>query len=191
MKISFDIDGVLADFTSAAVLGIREMYRPDLPEAYTQVTWNFDDVLKPGQWDKVFEHLMAQPSFWADLPAFEDNVNALATLKHDIGEENIYMITSRPPCSGGSLEQMTKLWLFQHDLPMLNVHIVERAAQKAAIIQREGITWSLDDYWPTIEQCCAVDGHNPRLLDRIYNWHAIHLPRVYSVAEFLTEVSLG
>lgn len=190
VKISFDIDGVLADFASVAVDKIRSMYVPDLPADYVQRKWDFEDILQPGQWQSVFAAMLQEKCLWQDLPAFEDNVDALAWLVEDLGEENIHMITSRTPCAGGSLEQMTKLWLWEHDLPMLNVHFVSRTTEKAAIIQREGIVWSVDDYWPTIEQCGLIAGHNPRLMNREYN-AGVDLPRVHSVAEFLLEASLG
>lgn len=193
MKIAFDIDGVLADFSSAACEAIRELGINNLPGDYVHTIWNFDDVLAPGQWEEiVFPHMVSKENLWLSLPAFEDEVDSLREYIRDHGDTDVCFITARPPSLGASATIQTQLWLAELELGMLGseVYVTGRKSseEKLAIIQGEKIKFFLDDSPGNVRICQGLADHRAFLLDRPYNQAAVDLPRVYSVAEFLLEV---
>lgn len=189
MKISLDCDGVLADFSKLAIDVIREMFVPDLPPDYVHTAWSFSDILSEDQWKMVFGRMLATPQMWAELEPFEENCQALREYISSYGEDDVYFLTSRPACNGGSPVSMTGLWLFTQHLPIANLIVVSNPAEKSAILRENDITYSLDDYGPTIQGCLDIPGHRPFILSRPYN-ESYDLPRVYSVAEFLMTVEM-
>lgn len=189
MRISLDLDGVLVDFSKLAVRVIREMFVPDLPLDYNQTSWCFSDIITEDQWNEVFKRILNMEQMWAELEPFEENCQALRDYISQEGEDGVYFLTSRPPCAGGSPITMTGVWLFGQHLPIANLIVVSNPAEKAAVLRENSITYSLDDYGPTVKNCLAVPGHRPFLLSRPYN-EGYDLPRVYSVAEFLMTVEM-
>lgn len=189
MRISLDLDGVLVDFSKSAIDVIREMFVPNLPVDYVHSCWCFTDILTPDQWNCVFKRMLATPQMWAELPALEENCQALREYISANGEDDVYFLTSRPACNGGSPFSMTGLWLFTQKLPIANLIVVNNPAEKAAVLRENDITYSLDDYGPTIQSCLAIPGHRPFVLNRPYN-EELDLPRVFSVAEFLMTVEM-
>lgn len=187
-KISFDLDGVLCDFSRAAIKAIRALYRHDLPEDYEPMVWSSADILTADQWYHVFHFLMEEDNFWTNLPAHQENVTALQEYIAAHGDEDIYFVTARPECRGGSARSMTGLWLFERQLPIQNLIIAPSHAAKPAILAQHGIAFHLDDYGPTIRACQGLAGLRAYVLDRKYNQGEAGLPRVYSAAEYLWEV---
>lgn len=190
-KISFDLDGVLVDFSTPAIQMIRKLYFPDLPADYQHSTWSFADILTEAQWNNVFQNLMAIDNFWTMLPAFDENVAPLREYIAAHGSYDVYFVTARPDCEGGSAKSMTSLWLMDHGLPFHNLVMAGSHAAKPGILQQYGINAHLDDYAPTIAACQGLPGLRAYVLDRPYNYSAKELPRVHSVAEYLLEVELG
>lgn len=191
MKIGFDLDGVLVDFSAMAAEAIRETYRPDLPKNYVQQEWNFEDIITPQQWDSVFHKMLKVDNLWTHAPAMENNVEALRHYIAQRGEDDIYFLTARPRCEGGSQRTMTQLWLLDHGLPFKNLHFVTDAGEKKDYIQLVlGLDFFLDDLPKTVEALQRVDGLHPYLLDWPYNRDA-DLPRVHSVDEYLLEIAIA
>lgn len=189
MRISFDLDGVLFDFSTPAIQMIRETYpNLNLPADYQHKVWSFADILTPGQWDVVFNKLMAINNFWTYLPAFEENVAPLREYIEAHGSYDVFFVTARPECAGGSAKSMTSLSLMDNGLPFHNLVMAPSHAAKPAILQQYGIQAHLDDYAPTIRACQGLPGLSAYVLDRLYNQDAKDLPRVYSTAEYLLEV---
>lgn len=191
MKISFDIDGVLADFSQDAIKTIRALYRPDLPADYTHDVWSFANILEPGQWDDAFKFMMQQDNFWTHLRPFKENITPIYEFINTHGEDSVYFVTARPDCRGGSAKTMTQLWLMDNGLPFRNLVVSPSHSAKPDILQAHGIEAHLDDYAPTIQACQGLPGLRAYVLDQKYNQHATELPRVYSTAEYLLEVELG
>ena len=190
MKISFDLDGVLVDFASAAIEEIRKTYRSDLPADYKQVTWCFQDVITMAQWESIFYKLLQRDNMWTYLPAYRNNVEALQHYILAHGDEDVYFITARPPCEGGSVVTMTQLWLLDHGLPFKNLIVVKHPSDKKQVIAETGIQFHLDDLPATIQECLSLPNHHPFLLSWPYN-EGVDLPRVHSVDEYLLEVSVA
>ncbi len=190
MRIALDIDGVLCDFSGAAVQAIRDLQLANLPQDYVHTVWSFEDVLKSGQWGIVFDHLMQQENFWLYLPALSENVEALRTYIAQHGEAGISFITSRPASFGADTHLQTQLWLDEHEIGSLGmeVFVTEGSASKRQVIEEERIQFFLDDMPGNVRACAGLVDHRAFLLDRPYNRADVDLPRVYSVAEFLLEV---
>ncbi|VVB51964.1 5' nucleotidase, deoxy (Pyrimidine), cytosolic type C protein (NT5C) [uncultured archaeon] len=192
MKLSFDLDGVLCDFSREAIKTIRALYPCyDLPPDYEHTVWSFSNTLTSQEWEHVFSCMMNQDNFWTHLPAFEENVAAVSTYLETHGEQDIYFVTARPDCNGGSAKSMTALWLMDHRLPFGNLIVVPSHAAKRDVLAQHGIQAHLDDYAPTIKACQGLPGLRAYVLDRKYNQGATDLPRVYSAAEYLLEAELN
>jgi 5'(3')-deoxyribonucleotidase len=110
-RIGLDVDGVLADFTSAYV---QLMYQitgrgePALPEDWQPSEWNFEHTLGFGKdiveitWDII----NASSTFWFGLTPLTDIDLESLSLTNDL-----YFITTRP---GTSPKQQTENWLKYH-----------------------------------------------------------------------------
>ena len=190
MEIALDLDGVLCNFSQVAIDTIRELRMVDLPADYVHTAWSFEDVLQPGQWGIVFDHLMRRENFWMRLPAFEENVEALRAYIEDHGDKGISFITARPESNGANAVVQTQLWLLDKKIGPLGmeVFIAQGADAKRQVIEGERIQFFLDDSPANVRICQDLPDHRAFLLDQPYNRHDIDLPRVYSVAEFLLEV---
>ncbi len=192
MKIAFDIDGVLADFSAGSIRVIRDLNLvPGLPDDYEHHAWDFNDILAPGQWRReVFGHMLTQENMWLNLPAHEENCAALKEYIVRNGERDICFVTSRPPCPGASVVLQTQLWLNEHDIGTIgmNVFVTENSDHKRQVLEGERIQFYIDDLGGNVRATAGIVDHRAFLLDRPYNRHDIDLPRVYSVAEFLLEV---
>jgi len=191
MKISFDLDGVLCDFSREAVKAIRALYRHDLPADYEHEVWSFANILEPGQWDDCFKFIMQQDNFWTYLPPFKENVAAVREYIDAHGDRDVYFLTARPECRGGSARHMTSLWLMDMGLPFHNLIMSPSHSAKPALMVEHGIQAHLDDYAPIVRACQGLAGARAFVLDRKYNQDATDLPRVYSVTDYLVEVELG
>lgn len=188
-RISFDLDGVVCDFMTAAIDAARLRFRPDIPKGYHTTNYDFTEIITAEQWHSTFQYLLDQDQFWTTLKPFQENVDAILEYCSAHGEEGIYFCTARTPCAGGSLASMTQLWLWEHRLPMQNLIIVEHSSDKKQVMIENGIDYSIDDLPKTIYQCNEILWHRAFLLDRSYNQEA-SCPRMKSVAEFLLEVEL-
>lgn len=186
LKISLDLDGVLCDFEHAAVDLVRELYVPSLPDGYRMQTWSFSEHITDAQFGVVFKELLRR-NVWSTLPAFEESVGALKQVLA-FADIELHYITSRPPTPCGPAHTSTSIWLGRRGLPTANLHVVTSPAEKAAIITELGIEYSLDDYFPTVEQCNTLEGHTAYLLRKPYNEDVWTVPVVDTVGEFLWEV---
>lgn len=191
MRIAFDLDGVLADFAAVAIRAIRQLYRADLPAEYRHVEWNFSDILTTEQWEHVFNYLLEDPYLWERIPAFEENVQALHQYMDAHGDKDVYFITSRKNCVGASAVSQTQLWLMDQGFNFHNLSVVKSSKEKEQHLRDLGIQFFIDDLAPTIAQCQVVESCRSVLLDQPYNRYASHLPRVFSVAEFLLEAEFA
>lgn len=190
MKVSFDIDGVLANFVSAVVDELRIVYYSDLPIGTEPINWNFGGLCTDEQFKIVFNRLLAQDYFWLNVPDYPENVAALLDYASLHDKDDIHYTTARPECAGGTALSLTRLWLWDRKLPTANVEVVKDPKIKRQHMIDNGIQYSIDDYAPTVLSCQDISGHRAFLLDRPWN-QDVDLPRVYSVAEFLMAVEFG
>jgi uncharacterized HAD superfamily protein len=190
MRIALDIDGVLADFSGAAVQAICDLRIANLPSDYVHAEWSFNEVLQPGQWNTVFDYMLRQENMWLELSAFNDNCQGLRSYIEEHGEDDIYFVTSRPESAGACTIVQTQLWLAEKEIGQLGmpVFVTTDSKHKRQVLEGERIQFFLDDSPGNVRECEGLPNLRAFLLDRPYNQADVDLPRVYSVAEFLLEV---
>lgn len=198
IRIGFDIDGVLADFVPAAVKIINDKWPGRAPENFRPSDWDFSEVLKKGEWSDVWRVIRKMPSFWRGLSPIENNVSTVRDLLQ-FSRENVevYYITSRVPTESGSVLVDTTQWLHNQGLVSLRTSIIPVAHHdnKANIIRGLEIPYFVDDYDVTVDglQGLEIDTKGRKLKawlqDREHNRHALHLPRVKNLEEYLMLVN--
>lgn len=191
MRISIDLDGVVANFVRrvAEMTGLSPDYQP--PD------WDFSDVLTKEQLSEVFKTIRTIDDFWSDLPTYPDNVQSLQEfLKQERGHE-IYYLTSRISTKGNNVSDQTEEWLFDnvqsgvlyYKENFQAVIAVDSAAKKRCIIEALNIEVSVDDYGPTIEQCSTIPNHKAFLLDRPWNRDKDYGNRIFNLEQFFNVVT--
>lgn len=188
MKFGIDLDGVLADFTSAVIVVANRLWPNKLPIGYVPVDWNYKGVLTEQEWDMVWAELMRTENLWLNLPSLVGVAQLQVFLAYH-PEANIHFITSRCDTKGLSAIVQCTSWLEQRRLwPRFDrslVTPVQHASEKIDIIKNTKLPFFLDDYGPTVESLQGIT--KAYLLDAPYN-QKYDLPRVSSVAEYLYEI---
>ena len=193
-KISIDLDGVVCDFTAKAIPVIRKMFVPDLPADYYQSQWNFSDIVTAEQWSHVLEEMLHHHNLWHTIPPHQEAVDAIKEYVDAHGPDSVHFLTARVSAGATDPWVSTNYWLRMHGLPDTHTIVVLNAADKLYAVMDHGIQMHLDDRADTIELLFNVPGHQAILLDRPWNRLGdltAHLPRVYSVAEFLMLAELS
>lgn len=171
--ISFDIDGVLAQFVSGFVEVVNRVFPEKLvPNTYSPNDWNFPDILTSQEFPTAWSTAMSTHNFWHRLAAYQANVNAL---EYFIWSEqrhfDIYYLTSRVDTLGDSAFVQTSRWLSERNLVGHNTSliVVKNAKEKIPVIKSLEIQASVDDYLPTIVASSEISGHKAFLCDRSWN----------------------
>jgi hypothetical protein len=138
MRIAFDVDGVLADLHRSFSEAGRNLF-PNLEPASSvgepSVAPAEDLEGTPGtparphlsrrQVDAVWRQVLAVPAFWETLQETEAGVvGRLAQIADAHGWEVIFL-TSRPECSGPTVQRQTQRWLERHGFPLPSVYVVD------------------------------------------------------------------
>ena len=157
MKIYFDMDGVLADFDTAAapLSGGRD----DLNNRVDLMSVDARDA-KSARWHRIEQN----QNFWADIPVM-DGIEELLRVAADMGE--LFVLTSVPAAKkfvGGEkyvdfIEAEKKAWIARHMgdfFPQQNV-IVARVP-KEELVQPTADTLLIDDRAVNIDDWCAAGG---------------------------------
>lgn len=184
MRISIDLDGVVANFVQ------RVCEIADLPTNYEPPDWDFSDRLTKKQLKEVFKTIRATENFWENMPVYSQNVHSLREFLNSESGHEIYYITSRIGTKGENVSQQTDNWLLAkgayavHYGNYQTVIAVDNAAKKKPIIEALNIEASVDDYGPTIEQCSAIPNHRAYLLDRPWNRDKDYGKRILNLQQF-------
>jgi hypothetical protein len=190
MKIFFDIDGVLADFTGNLALVANELWPGKIPPKYSPSDWDYSGVLTKPEWNQVWDKIKTIPNFWYRSEPIRDNVEKLSKWLRQTNHE-IFFITSRMDTGGTGAKAQTLLWLHNHKLcpdgaaeTYPRIIVVSHAYEKAEYIEKHRIDFGIDDYPPTVSALNNISGHKCYLLDATWNQDSSE-PRVESVQEFL------
>src|SRR3954471_24618925 len=147
LRIGFDMDGVLADFSSAylqveeRLFGrVRVKARAEDPEVEAGKQEEQDegrerrgDSSRPR--DAIWKAIQATPDFWATLKPLDPDavrrIHALA-LQH---RWEVFFITQRPYTEGAVVQRQTQRWLVEQgfDLPSVLVIAGSRGAAAGAL----------------------------------------------------------
>lgn len=196
MIIAFDIDGVLADFTSNVRLIAKELWpgQNKIPDDYQgPYDWNYTDILNKEDWNQIWDQIKQTNGFWLREKEFTSNIASLRQFRKFFPVIPVYFITSRIPTGipPTSAKFQTELWLLQRGLISVKevdrVIAVSKAEEKLEIVKKLNIDYMIEDYGPTVENHNAA-GCRTMLLNRPWN-QEYNQPRVYSVDEFLNIVS--
>ena len=158
LRIAFDMDGTLADLSSAYadveehLFGAAdedakhpapeareaEQQREDAGDPAAQQTERRSDYhrlverLSTRHRDRVWRTIEATPNFWTTLKPLEDG--AVKRLYQLTGEQNweVFFITQRPATAGGTVQWQTHKWLVEHGFHTPSVIPLSASRGKAA-----------------------------------------------------------
>lgn len=182
LRIGFDIDGVLADFSGAFVGIANRMFGTNY-SASEQANWDYEQFSKE-QVDKVWDEIRATNNFWQELAPLEPQV-ALRKVSED---HTVIFITSRVPVAGASIETQTQRWLcWQKFITFPTVLVVPHYSLKLPLMQALKLDSFIDDKAETVEQLRAV-GLNCYIYDQPYNRQVTAAPRVSSILDYIKDV---
>lgn len=189
MRISLDIDGVLADFTERVIDISKKLFPGRIPNGYIPTDWNYSDVFSKEDLSAVFEKIKNTKDFWLYSLTYPENVAALSRFLSKENSFDIYFVTSRAPAAGRTVASQTRIWLelsagIHRSGSFVSIIPVANSKYKADIMQAIGIEYSIDDHGPTVEQCNSVSGHRAFLLDRPWNREKDYGPRLDNLQQF-------
>ena len=187
-NVSFDLDGVLANFTRGILRIGHELFKTPVGGHSVQKTWNYHEwpalKLSKEQFADMWMEAVARPTFWQDLDPFNPSIMP------QIGRiSNRIFITNR---AGIDPKFQSEQFLAKWGVPNARVFV---AANKVPIAQEQQLVTHIDDYYPN---CVDLKKACPKayvaLLWTQYNeqyhheWLSMGGHIVLSVDEFLYEV---
>lgn len=196
MRFGIDVDGVLGNFGASVITTANKLWPGKMAHNYVPDNWDYTDVLSPEDWSLVWDEIKHTPNFWLNELPYTSSIQELRRFINNEAEDaDIFFITSRATTIGASVLQQTSQWLKQESLFPLDgrasVIPVADAKHKEAVCAALKITHFLDDYAPTVQKLQTVEGLQAYVLDQPWNRYAAHLPRVFSVGEYLSRVQEG
>ena len=178
VKVIFDIDGVLADFT-LGVTGLgHSLFGLPVHSSGAQREWGFGGYGTEEQRTAIWKNLTASPDFWLKLPTLLTLGDLLAMAQlHRRGVEFVYL-SSRPKTAAEQTEQ----WLRNIAVPRGRLKVVSGDKWLEVLLLQDGLLGVLED--DPRELLALRDCELPVFkMDWPYN-RFILAPRVSSVAEF-------
>ena len=158
LRIGFDMDGTLADLSTAYAQIEERLFGPDLAEhdrpapeareaeqhrdegvavaATTRDNRRSGDRRRdgPGHRDRVWRAIEDTPDFWTTLKPLEKGAVArLYELTVELNWE-VFFITQRPATSGATVQLQTQRWLIEHGFPPPSVIPLSGARGKCAAV---------------------------------------------------------
>lgn len=193
-KIAIDVDGVLAKFHRGFLMEANRIWPGKVHIYHEPRSWDDFDGLNSEQLSQVWDKIKATPDWWLTVDAFTENVGALAIFLWTQKNHDIYIVTSRTETEGHSVAWQTNKWLEACGIaPVANylgVIVAPNSDDKAAIYEKLGIEFSIDDKAETVEQC-QQRGQAAFVLDRPWNAEANLRNRVRNLKEFLDKAVKG
>lgn len=189
MRISIDMDGVLARFDAGFAEVANRIWPGKIPPDYQPHDWNYGDVMTAAEFDIVWGRIKQTENFWLKLWPYSDNVCSLARFLTREKGHDVWLTTARVETAGCTVAKQTELWLQSYGLRegynYMGV-VVADSHLKVGVYEAMEIMASIDDKGETVEECdVRLKGHRAFLLDRPWNQEADVKRRVHSVEEFL------
>ena len=180
MRIGFDVDGVLADFSKGYMALIIKLSGRDL---FAPGDW---DNPPCWDWDKfrgytaeeramAWKHIVASATFWEELTPLPGNYETLRDVFYTLnGQHELYFITNR---TGVMVKRQTENWL-RYYLNLIHVPtvLITGHGVKGLVAKALNLDAYLDDNFDNCLHCLeqAPTTHT-YLLDRSYNRVAAEL----------------
>lgn len=197
MRISIDIDGILAIFTGqdGLIQPIANKLWPGImPEGYQPPDWDHTDIFTKQHWNRIWEVIKSTDNFWYSAKPYYDNLSAL---RHFLvnNTADLFFITSRADTTGRSVQLQTFNWMLDQNLPVASnwnysaIVSVPNSKHKRQVMEALNVKFSVDDLGPTVAMCNEIPGHRAYVLDRSWNRDQNYGPRVGDLKEFLDIVA--
>lgn len=184
MRISFDIDGVLADFESNAIEVANSIWPGKIPVDYHPTHWDWPDVFVKPEWDRVWEEIKKIPDFWIRQKHYPESIESLRSFLREFPDARIFFVTARITTGGVSARKQTTQWLDNLGLVTKRTTVlISRPEEKIHVMADARIQYSVDDKKETVQACQELPSHKAFLFDQPWNQDS-DLPRVYSVKEY-------
>lgn len=190
--ISFDLDGVLANFIKGFTQIAHKLHGTPVSDTPAHQSWMFEDFpelnLTTQQCKRVWdEGILNNPDFWADL----DPIN-VSVMKRINAIPNKMFITNRAGINPhGQSVRFLRTWGIDNPLVVV-------AKAKGPVAIDYGVTAHIDDYYPNcvdIQTARTIDGGQPACFTSLLwtpytmkHHHEWQGPISLSVDHFLNEV---
>jgi hypothetical protein len=191
LRFGIDLDGVFGDFGARVKVVANILWPGRLPADYIPTNWDYTDVFTKEDWNEVWRIIKSTPDFWFYEEDYPAAVKAMRDFITDNDDLEVYYITSRANTAGDSVLRQSYHWLHNRDLfrdGRMSLIPVQDAKHKEAVCAALKLPLMLDDYAPTVQKLQGVEGMQAYLLDQPWNRYATHLPRLFSVHEYLDVV---
>ncbi|MFA5724409.1 MAG: hypothetical protein WC979_09205 [Candidatus Pacearchaeota archaeon] len=194
MRIGFDVDGVIANFTKVFT-GILNGINPKCPilNDYSEVLhWYYDKFLPVTKLEikRAWEIVDKNPNFWRSIPPIKNIKVVVDFVNHNRHQHDFYFITSRLATGGISATYQTINWL--RAMGFRDPQVIETST-KGNIIEFLGIRYYIDD---RTKNCLDVAEKSPGCKiycpNYPYNADVVNsVIKVPSVIEYIEQVKWG
>lgn len=194
MKVAIDCDGVLANFNFNAAQVVNAIKPRTIPQplTFTPTTPNW---ITPDIYPAFRNRVQNSHNWWLYLDAYFENISALNRFLADY-PYIVYIVTSRFPTEGLSVEQQTQMWLLSCGVethPRGYIGVISTPKKyKAQVMEACRFDYSIDDNADIVrrnnEFAGKSMGHKSYILDRPWNQDSTE-PRVRTLEEFFRMVN--
>lgn len=187
MKVMFDVDGVLAEFTESFTrLAFQHGLYKKIVKGKDQATWAFDSengdkMDEQAVWD-IIDNSM---NWWCTLNpmATEKEIDMLVDWMAN-KKNTAYFMTARKNTVGSNADLQTRFWLKSIGIDTERWQVIAGVKDKGKLCKERDITIGIDDK-PSNLISLYNAGVTPIVMDYQYNRELTHFNRVNSLGEFL------
>jgi uncharacterized HAD superfamily protein len=168
--IVVDIDGVLADFNTAALNLLRSQGVAVTPwESADPAEWAWWQAAgaTPADVATLWTYIEANPLWWSGLGRHRDFTDAAESILYDlVVKHEVYFVTSRPKGARRATQAWLEFWLNEWAKPQV---ILTPTNKVAALIGMEPDIVIEDKRETLMDVRCVTDKGTLILIDRAYN----------------------